>query len=966
MGGDTAEGGASDVDWGPPPVTHLSRSAASEGSVPAVQTLAIAGFATALQSGARDARMDRSRGGGKDAGGGLSGGKKTAFVQRPGLGALLQRGQPQQQQQQSWSQNGAAAAREDRRNRLQSAPGEQQPSLAQVQQEQVREEPRPRLTPRQQQAPIRDLGTQRQPEPQQSREEQERNARLEARERGPAHLRGGNQGGQVHRGERPSSASADGGRGRGGRQEWRSRPASAGPDNYGGGSTGGRYSERDQFGGRPGGRGGRGGFGGGRGGARGGGFDRRDVVVKSAKEFGVIALLKEDKGFGFIKSPAVVENLFFHVSRLVSQRDWPSERVSVGDECQFELVADRSGNLSADMIRSAPEGSAVFERINATGVTGTITKDLRNVRSPFAGRNNSGAVDKFEGRVQYTPEGTEQATEIEFGFADIDSINAQLWEGDEVTFDVVDDLRFKKQIASNFALVKCSPAERTTGIVDKVADGFGFVECAERNARLFFHFKEILLDEHSEHGGIRARSEIEFNVTTNHQQGKDKEIAIRVVSLPRGSVKFEELVAQQVPGKVVKVECVSARQAQQNRQQQSRFSNRPRATTQGEIVVSGDGDEKLVVPFIGKNVRFDQILKSGDEVQLDVMLDKRSQQRYALNIVLQTPAAEGREQGIIESIKDTFGFIDAFGEYRKIFFHQSNVLRGIDGKIIEVDPGTEVEFDVDVSGTSNRDGGDPRGQHSQHGQQQHEKANALRITVLPPGTIQMVTEIKTRQTGFVGREAQPPGSVRRDGERNGKRDGKRDGERNGKRDDERNGKINFNELPDGTRPYAVYGLADIAGSAEALEAEAKARQAYNLSDNQPEPEPEPVCKDDLQTSSSVKVVEVSLVSEKSSISSAVPPIRKGEEVVCDILLDKRDPGHRFAGRISVVWTTGVVKSAPRATGGFGQVSAPDRDLQDLKFHWTEQLDEEDRIVSLARKRFVLGMNLFFCISIMAV
>ena len=879
--------------------------------------------------------MERSRGGGGSAGG-LSGGEKTAFVQRPGLGTLLQRGQPQQQQQQpqGWSQNGATSAREERRSRLQPAPGEQQPSLARVQQEQheqPREEERPRQAPRQQQAPIRDLG-QRQPEPQQpqSREEQERIARLQARELGPAHLRSASQGGQGKRGERLSSASADGGRGRGGGQDWRAgRPASAGAEFHGGGSTGGRHNARDQFGGKPSGRGGRGGgYASGRGGNR-GGFDRRDVVVKSAQEFGVIALLREDKGFGFIKSPAVVENLFFHVSRLVSQRDWPSERVRVGDECQFELVADRSGNLSADMIRSAPEGSAVFERVNATGVSGKITKDLRDVRSPFAGRNNSGAVDKFEGRVQYTPEGSEQAAEIEFGFADIDSINAQLWEGDEVTFDVVEDLRFKKQIASNFSLVKCSPTERATGIVDKVSDGFGFVECAERNVRLFFHFKEILQDEYSEHGGIRARSEIEFSITSNHQQGKDKEIAVRVVSLPRGTVKFEELVAQKVPGKVLKVESVSARQ-QQNRQQQNRFSNRARATTQGEIEVSGDGPgEMLVVPFTGKNVRFDQVLKPGDEILLDVMLDKRTQQRYGLNIIIQTPVAEGREQGIIESLKDTFGFIDAFGKYRKVFFHESNVLRGLDGKIVDVEPGNEVEFDVDVSGTSNRDGGDPRGQHSQHNQQQHEKANALRITVLPRGTIQMVTEISTRQIGYVGREAQPPGSVRRDGERNGK--------------------INFDEMPDGTRPYAVYGLADITGSAEALAAEAKAReeeggQKLPLPDEQPEPEPQPT-GDDAQASAAIKVVEVSLVPEKCSASDTVPPIRKGEEVLCDIMVDKRDPGQRFASRISVAWTNGVVQSAPRATGGFGQVSAPDRDLKDLKFHWTEQLGEEARAVS---------------------
>jgi len=622
--------------------------------------------------------------------------------------------------------------------------------------------------------------------------------------------------------------------------------------------------ERDQYGGRPGRGGGRGGdFGRGRGRGRGrGGFDRRDVVVKSPREFGIIALLKDDKGFGFIKSPAAVENLFFHVSRLINERDWPSDRVRVGDECEFELVADRSGNLSADMVRSAPEGSAVFEKVSATGVSGKIVKDLRKVRSPFGGRNNT--VDQFEGRLEYTPEGEgdepAEPVELPFGFADIDSINAQLWEGDEVTFDVVDDLRFKKRIAANFTLVRCSPKDRTTGIVDLVKDGFGFIECSDRPARLFFHFQEILQDEHSE-GRMRARTEVEFSVTKNHQQskGKDKEIAVRVVTLPRGTVKFEEQIAEKVRGKVLKVESLSARQQQQQqRGQHNRFGSRNRNAIQGEIEVQPPADaadaEPYTVSFNGQSVRFDHTLRKDDELVLDVMLDKRAQKRYATNVVLVKPAAsEKREQGIVESVKETFGFIDGFGEWRKIFFHQSNVLRTLKGDLVPVESGTEVEFDVDTSGTMNRDA-DPRGQ----GGQQHEKANALRITVLPAGTIQMVTPVQLQQTGFVSREAQPPGSVRREGERNGR--------------------ISFGEMSDGTRPTVVYGMADVEGSKpDEKPADAEGAKAVAGPDGE-----------------EVKVVEVSLVAPPPP-----DPPRKGEEVTCDIMIDKREPQHRFGRGVAV-------------------------------------------------------------------
>ena len=34
------------------------------------------------------------------------------------------------------------------------------------------------------------------------------------------------------------------------------------------------------------------------------------------------------------------------------------------------------------------------------------------------------------------------------------------------------------------------------GIMVKVKEGFGFIRCAEREARMFFHFSEMLCTEH--------------------------------------------------------------------------------------------------------------------------------------------------------------------------------------------------------------------------------------------------------------------------------------------------------------------------------------------------------------------------------------------------------------------------------------------------------------------------------------
>jgi hypothetical protein len=141
--------------------------------------------------------------------------------------------------------------------------------------------------------------------------------------------------------------------------------------------------------------------------------------------------------------------------------------VRVNDTVAFQLVADPKGSLSADMLRPAPEGSAVFETLVTGAQRGVVAKDLSKARSPFGGRST--APDGMEGRVSYTPSSADQTTAppassaegegtaaasgtahssaaapdggqtavvLAFGFGDVDSIQAQLRVGDEVEFDI--------------------------------------------------------------------------------------------------------------------------------------------------------------------------------------------------------------------------------------------------------------------------------------------------------------------------------------------------------------------------------------------------------------------------------------------------------------------------------------------------------------------------------------------------
>lgn len=56
------------------------------------------------------------------------------------------------------------------------------------------------------------------------------------------------------------------------------------------------------------------------------------------------------------------------------------------------------------------------------------------------------------------------------------------------------------------------------GVIAVVKEGFGFIKCAEREARMFFHFSEFLIP-----GTVpKVQDEVEFTVTevTHNYQSK--------------------------------------------------------------------------------------------------------------------------------------------------------------------------------------------------------------------------------------------------------------------------------------------------------------------------------------------------------------------------------------------------------------------------------------------------------------
>jgi len=85
--------------------------------------------------------------------------------------------------------------------------------------------------------------------------------------------------------------------------------------------------------------------------------------------------------------------------------------------------------------------------------------------------------------------------------------------GDWVQFSVAIDRRDKLERATSIVLLDesfvVSGEKRETGIVAAVKEGYGFIRCAERDARVFFHFSEVISSEED----VDVNSEVEFTIS---------------------------------------------------------------------------------------------------------------------------------------------------------------------------------------------------------------------------------------------------------------------------------------------------------------------------------------------------------------------------------------------------------------------------------------------------------------------
>lgn len=370
---------------------------------------------------------------------------------------------------------------------------------------------------------------------------------------------------------------------------------------------------------------------------------------------GVVCAMKDS--YGFIERGDVVKEIFFHYSEFQGNID----DLKLGDDVEFGIQS-RNGKEVAVNIKRLTEGTVIFEDIAVEIRRGKIHKTLK---APH-GRRQS---DPLAGKIVY--ETVKGPIEIPYGDKDQKG-DYTLQTDDLVEFQIATDRRDKLQRATNIKVVeatfKISGEAREYGVIVSLKEGFGFIRCAERDARMFFHFSEMLDPE----GNIKLQEEVEFTVVQD-PSSPGRTIAIRIKNLPKGTVSFETTLPDKYPGTIEK-EATSMKAQVKGKEPDP-----------GIIMYEVSGT-KQTIPYQAKAV-LGALPRYGDRIEFQICESRKNNTKMAVGVKRTTT---DRYYGFVATLKDSFGFIEMADHEKEIFFHFS----AFDGEPNDLELGDEVEYSL--------------------------------------------------------------------------------------------------------------------------------------------------------------------------------------------------------------------------------------------------------------------------------
>ncbi|XP_030589319.1 cold shock domain-containing protein E1 isoform X10 [Archocentrus centrarchus] len=418
-----------------------------------------------------------------------------------------------------------------------------------------------------------------------------------------------------------------------------------------------------------------------------GAVSARNIQLVKKKQMrcqGVVCATKE--AFGFIERADVVKEIFFHYSEFKGDL----EALQAGDDVEF-TIKDRNGKEVATDVRLLPQGTVIFEDISIEQFEGTVVKVIPKV--PTKNQN-----DPLPGRVSVRIGFADK--ELPFGEKDTKS-KVTLLEGDHIQFNISTDRRDKLERATNIEILpdtfKFTKETREMGVIAAIRDGFGFIKCVDRDARMFFHFSEVL-----EEGQLHISDEVEFTVVPvgpvyklfkKDMLSAQRNHAVRIKKLPKGTVSFHIQSEQRFVGVVEKeVVATAAKNISPTKGKEKKKDKGKVVEKEAEegVIAYEDCGVKLTVPYHAKDLEGGSHPQVGDKVEFSINEVKRTGQQSAVSIrVLNRNASSAKRlHGFVAALKDNFGFIETANHDQEIFFHYSEMCGDLDN----LELGDTVEY----------------------------------------------------------------------------------------------------------------------------------------------------------------------------------------------------------------------------------------------------------------------------------
>ncbi|XP_031660252.1 cold shock domain-containing protein E1 isoform X37 [Oncorhynchus kisutch] len=403
-----------------------------------------------------------------------------------------------------------------------------------------------------------------------------------------------------------------------------------------------------------------------------GAVSAHNIVLVKKKQMrcqGVVCATKE--AFGFIERADVVKEIFFHYSEFKGDL----EALQAGDDVEF-TIKERNGKEVATDVRLLAQGTVIFEDISIEQFEGTVIKVIpkvptKNQNDPLPGR--------ICARINYTDK------ELLFGEKDTKS-KVTLLEGDHVQFNISTDRRDKLERATNIDILPdtfhFTKESREMGVIAAMRDGFGFIKCVDRDARMFFHFSEVL-----EESQLHISDEVEFTVVPDMLSAQ-RNHAVRIKKLPKGTVSFHTQSEQRFVGVVEKEATAAITNNKSASPSKAKEKKKDKEAEEG-VISYEDCGVKLTVSYHVKDLEGAAQPQAGDKVEFSINEVKRTGQQSAVTIkILNRTVNTKRLLGYIATLKDNFGFIETANHDQEIFFHYSELC----GDMENLELGDTVEY----------------------------------------------------------------------------------------------------------------------------------------------------------------------------------------------------------------------------------------------------------------------------------